>query len=158
MSEDTPRTHRLRNWAFLIGLTLFLLGLDQLTKWLVRQNLAVNEAWAPIPALARFFTITHVRNTGVAFGQLAGFGWVFMLVPVVVLVAVLIYYPRIPDKAWTLRVAAALILTGGLGNLIDRLRTAFLYAQDTGSLWAALPFVYVTVLLLPCRHRHCACH
>jgi signal peptidase II len=94
--------------------------------------------------LARFFTITHVRNTGVAFGQLAGFGWVFMLVPVVVLVAVLIYYPRIPDKAWTLRVAAALILTGGLGNLIDRLRTAFLYAQDTGSLWAALPFVYVT--------------
>jgi signal peptidase II len=128
----------------LIGLTLCLLGLDQLTKWLVRQNLAVNEAWAPIPALGRFFTITHVRNTGVAFGQLAGFGWIFMLVPLAVLVVVLIYYPRIPERAWSLRIAAALILTGGLGNLIDRLRTAFLYAQDTGSLWAALPYVYVT--------------
>jgi len=128
----------------LIGLTLLLIGLDQLTKWLVRQNLAVNEAWAPVPALAKIFTITHVRNTGVAFGQLPGLGWLFMLVPLGVLIAVLIYYPRIPDKAWSLRVAAALILTGGLGNLIDRVRTVFIYAQDTGSLGAALPFVSVT--------------
>ena len=67
-----------------------------------------------------------------------------MLVPVGVLIAVLFYYPRIPEKEWSLRVAAALILTGGLGNLIDRLRTAYIYAQDTGSLWSALPFVYVT--------------
>jgi len=121
-----------------------LLVLDQGSKWLVRGNLAVGEAWAPIPALAKVFTITHVRNTGVAFGQLPGTGWLFMLVNLAVLVGVLIYYPRIPAGQWQLRLAAPLILAGDLGNVIDRLRTAFLMAQTTGSVWRSLPLAYVT--------------
>ena len=135
---------RLRDWALLFGLTLFLLALDQVTKWLVRQNLAVGEMWAPIPALAKIFTVTHVQNTGVAFGQFPGLGWLFMLVNLAVFVGVLIFYPRIPDDQWPLRLAAPLILTGGLGNLIDRLRTATLVAPHTGSIWAALPLASVT--------------
>ena len=101
---SVPRTnrHNLRNWAILVGLTSFLLILDQVTKVLVRQNLAVGEAWAPIPALARIFTFTRVQNTGVAFGQMPGLGWLFMLVNLVVLVVVLVYYPRIPDGQWPL--------------------------------------------------------
>jgi len=128
----------------LAGLVALLLVLDQGSKWLVRQNLAVGEAWAPIPALAKVFTITHVRNTGVAFGQLPGAGWLFMLVNLAVLIGVLIYYPRIPAGQWQLRLAAALVLAGDLGNVIDRLRTAFMAAQSTGSVWTALPLAYVT--------------
>jgi signal peptidase II len=135
---------RLRDWALLFGLTLFLLALDQGTKWLVRQNLAVGEMWAPIPALAKIFTVTHVQNTGVAFGQFPGLGWLFMLVNLAVFVGVLIFYPRIPDEQWPLRLAAPLILTGGLGNLIDRLRTAALLAPHTGNIWTALPLASVT--------------
>jgi len=130
--------------VLLFSLTLFLLALDQATKYLVRQNLAVNEAWAPIPALSKIFTITHVRNTGVAFGQLPGLGWIFMLVNIGVLVAVLVYYPRIPAGNWLLRLAMPLVLAGDLGNVIDRLRTAFLHSQVTGSFWASLPYAYVT--------------
>jgi signal peptidase II len=139
-----PKTKQLQNWAFLVGATLFLLALDQTTKWLVRQNLAVGEAWAPIPALAKIFTFTHVQNTGVAFGQLAGLGWLFMLVNLAVLVGVIVYYPRIPQGQWPLRLAAALILAGDLGNVIDRLRTAFHIAQYSGNLWTALPQASVT--------------
>jgi signal peptidase II len=128
----------------LVGLTLFLITVDQVSKWLVRQNLAVGEAWAPIPALSKIFTFTHVRNTGVSFGQMPGWGWVFMLVNIVVLVAIVIYYPRIPPGQWQLRLASALIMAGALGNVIDRLRTTILAAQDTGSLWTALPKAYVT--------------
>jgi signal peptidase II len=138
------RFRRLKNWAVLFSLALFLLALDQVTKYIVRQNLAVGEAWAPIPALSKIFTITHVRNTGVAFGQLPGLGWIFMLVNIGVLVAVLVYYPRIPAGQWSLRLAMGLVLAGDLGNVIDRLRTAFLHAQTTGSLWASLPHAYVT--------------
>ena len=138
------RTRQLLNWLLLIGLTLALLVLDQGSKVLVRQNLAVGEAWAPIPALSKIFTITHVRNTGVAFGQLAGLGWLFMSVNCVVLIGIVIYYPRIPAGQWPMRVAAALIMAGDLGNVIDRLRTALIAAQDTGSLWSALPRAYVT--------------
>jgi signal peptidase II len=138
------RFYRLRNWLILVGLTLLLLVVDQGTKWLVRQNLAVNEAWAPIPALSKFFTITHVQNTGVAFGQLSGLGWLFMLVNLAVLVGVVVYYPRIPKGQWPLRLALILILVGDLGNVIDRLRTAFIIAQDTGNMWTALPNASVT--------------
>jgi signal peptidase II len=143
---SVPRTnrHNLRNWAILVGLTSLLLILDQVTKVLVRQNLAVGEAWAPIPALARIFTFTRVQNTGVAFGQMPGLGWLFMLVNLVVLIVVLVYYPRIPDGQWPLRLAAPLILAGDLGNVIDRLRTTAFAAQQTGSLWTALPLANVT--------------
>jgi signal peptidase II len=125
-------------------MTLFLLALDQVTKWLVRQNLAVGEMWAPIPALSKIFTITRVQNTGVSFGQMPGLGWLFMLVNLAVLVGVLVFYPRIPAGQWQLRIAAPLILTGSLGNLIDRLRTAAQMSQHTGSIWTALPLASVT--------------
>ena len=124
-----------------------ILAVDQCTKWLVRENLALYEAWAPIPALARVFTITHVQNTGVAFGQLAGVGWLFMAVNLAVLIGILVYYPRIPAGQWLPRLAAILILAGDLGNVIDRVRTILIVARETGSLWTALPFASVTDFL-----------
>jgi signal peptidase II len=123
---------------------MFLLALDQVTKWLVRQNLAFGEAWAPIPALSKLFTVTHVQNTGVSFGQLPGLGWLFMLVNLAVVVGILVFYQRIFAIQWRLRLAAALILAGGMGNLFDRLRTAFLLSQGTGTIWDALPRAHVT--------------
>ena len=144
MPGETLRSHRLRDWAVLAGIVVVALALDQGTKWLVRQNLAVGEAWAPIPALSKVFTFTHVQNTGVSFGQMPGLGWVFMIVNLVVLVGILFYYPRIPAGQWPLRLAAGLILAGDLGNVIDRLRTASLMSEVTGSIWRALPRAYVT--------------
>jgi signal peptidase II len=73
-----------------------------------------------------------------------GLGWVFMIVNLVVLVGILFYYPRIPAGQWPLRLAAGLILAGDLGNVIDRLRTASLMSEVTGSIWRALPRAYVT--------------
>jgi len=131
-------------WIALIGPAALLLALDQGTKWLVRQNLAVGEMWAPFPALSGIFTITHVQNTGVSFGQLRGLGWLFMLVNLFVLVGIFVYYPRIKAGQWKLRLAAVLVLAGALGNWIDRLRTAVLGAGQTGSLWTALPHASVT--------------
>lgn len=138
---------RLLDWAVLIGLASLLVYLDQMTKALVRQNLAVGQMWAPIPALSRVFTITHVQNTGVAFGQMTGLGWLFLAVNVAVAIGVVVYYPRIPAGQWSLRLAAALILAGDLGNVIDRLRTMFHLVRETGSLWQALPRAYVTDFL-----------
>jgi len=135
---------RLRDWALLFGPALALIALDQVTKVLVRNNLAVGEAWAPIPALSRFFTITHVQNTGVAFGQFPGLGWLFMLVNLAVLVGIIVYYPRIPREQRAMRVAAPLVMAGDLGNVIDRLRTTLLQSEQAGGFFAALPHASVT--------------
>lgn len=123
---------------------VLLLALDQISKVLVRQNLAVGEAWAPIPALSKIFTVTHVQNTGVAFGQMPGLGWLFMLVNVAVLIGILVYYPRLPAGHGLVRLAFSFILVGDLGNVIDRLRTAFLAIGPGVSLWNALPRASVT--------------
>jgi signal peptidase II len=128
----------------LVGLVLLFVALDRLTKWLVVSNLAINQTWAPIPALAGVFTITHVQNTGIAFGQFHGLGWIFMLVNVIVLFGVCFYYPRIPAGHWPLRLAAALVLAGDLGNIIDRIRTISRAVDQVGSVWAALSRAYVT--------------
>jgi signal peptidase II len=117
---------------------------DQFTKWLVVQNLAVGESWAPIPALAKIFTITHVQNTGVAFGQFPGLGWLFMLVNFGVVIGIFVFYPRIPEGHWLLRLATALVMAGALGNVITRLRSAYEISAVTGSLWTAMPLAYVT--------------
>ncbi|MGQ9598978.1 MAG: signal peptidase II [Anaerolineae bacterium] len=142
-----PKAYRLLELAVLIGLTGILVYLDQMTKALVRQNLAVGQMWAPIPALSRVFTFTHVQNTGVAFGQMTGLGWLFLAVNLAVLIGILVYYPRIPAGQWSLRLAAALILAGDLGNVLDRLRTMIRFVQDSGSVWQALPRAYVTDFL-----------
>ena len=128
----------------LFGPALVLLALDQVTKVLVRNNLAVGESWAPIPALSRFFTITHVQNTGVAFGQFPGLGWLFMLVNLAVLVGIIVYYPRIPKGQWAMKLALALVMAGDLGNVIDRLRTTLLLSDTVGGFFAALPHASVT--------------
>ena len=136
---------RIQNWAVLLVPAALLIALDQITKIVVRQNLAVGEMWAPIPALSKIFTITHVQNTGVAFGQMPGLGWLFMLVNLAVFIGILVYYPRLPEGHLIVRLALALVLTGDLGNVIDRLRTTFLYVANAGgSLWDALPHAYVT--------------
>jgi signal peptidase II len=102
---------RLRDWALLFAPALLLLALDQISKILVRQNLAVGEAWAPIPALSKIFTVTHVQNTGVAFGQMPGLGWLFMLVNLAVLIGILVYYPRLPTGYGLVRLAFAFVLS-----------------------------------------------
>jgi signal peptidase II len=142
--STVPGRARPRHWFQLVCLVVALLALDRLTKELVVRNLAVNESWAPIPSLAKVFTITHVQNTGIAFGQLYGLGWVFMVVNLVVLVGVVAYYTQIPEQMWSLRLASALILAGDLGNMIDRVRAAARFVATGSTIWIALSKASVT--------------
>ncbi len=80
-----------------------------------------DETVRPIPALAPFFQITHSQNTGAAFGFLPQAGDLFLLIAVVVVLAMLYYYPRITGSAWINRIAVGLVVAGALGNAIDRL-------------------------------------
>lgn len=104
------------------GIALAIFVLDQVTKYLVLRNLEVNEAWNPIPALRPFVTITHVTNTGAAFGILPDKGTFFILVAVLVIVGILVYYRYLPADRLLVRASLGLQLGGALGNLLDRLR------------------------------------
>lgn len=98
--------------------------LDQVTKILVLRHLPLHDSVAVIPG---FFSLTHVRNPGGAFGFLAQNDsplrhWLFLLAAVFALGMILYLYHQTPRSRPFFGFALALIFGGAIGNLIDRLR------------------------------------
>ena len=110
-----------RKWLFLLAVIALVLGIDQGTKWLVITHLAINQSFRPIPALYPFFEITRIGNSGSAFGFLPQAGDVFLIIALLVVAAILVYYPRVPEDARLTRFAMGLVVGGALGNAVDRL-------------------------------------
>jgi len=110
-----------RDYLGLLGLAGLVVGLDQWTKYLVRTRLAVADTWSPWEWLAPYARVVHWSNTGAAFGFFQSGGMVFTVVAIVVSIAIIYYFPRIPSGHLPLRLALGLQLGGALGNLIDRL-------------------------------------
>ncbi len=127
MQTDIPPTptHTLRSRAIslivllLIGATIFTL--DRITKLLVLQNLAEYESWAPIPALARLVRITHITNSGAAFGLFEKSGNIFMVVAILVALAIVYYVSTYPSLPGLVQFSLGLQLGGALGNMWDRI-------------------------------------
>lgn len=106
-----------------VGIVGGILFLDQLTKTLIAQSLEIGQR---IPVIASFFDLTHMRNPGAAFSFLAhapeSFRQPFFLIATgVAITALLFFILYAKDERLLLVVAAASILGGAIGNLIDRL-------------------------------------
>lgn len=101
--------------------SLGVLALDQWSKWMVEIHLLHHTSSPVIPGL---LNVTHVRNTGVAFGLFASTGagsaGTLALLGILALAAVGLYFWHAPSRDRTLLVALALVVGGALGNLIDR--------------------------------------
>jgi signal peptidase II len=112
----------LRRWLLLLVIAGGVLFVDQLTKRIVIDTMQLRESRQPIPALYPFFQITRSENTGAAFGILPEVGDIFLIIAVVIVTALIVFYPRLPENATVVRVAVALICGGALGNALDRLQ------------------------------------
>ena len=98
------------------GVTLAIYLFDQITKLLVVTNLRLYES-IPDSGLLR---LTHVTNTGSAFGLLRGQTEFLILVSIIGVLGVLFYYRANGRQSALLRYSLALLLGGALGNLTDR--------------------------------------
>lgn len=117
-SQSAPLSER--GLLFLVmGLVLIL---DQASKYLIESRLPLNHSWEPFPAIAAIFRITHVSNTGAAFGLFSAGSNVFMIVAVIVSIAIILYNRQLPANHYWYRIALGLQLGGALGNFIDRVR------------------------------------
>jgi signal peptidase II len=109
------------DYAFLLGIAGFIVVIDQWSKYLVRTQIPFAGSWSPFVWLEPYVRIVHWQNTGAAFGMLQGFGLIFAILAVVVSIAILYYFPRVPRNEWAMRLAMAMQLGGAVGNLIDRI-------------------------------------
>jgi len=105
-----------------LWVALAIVVLDQATKALIKAKLPLHESVTVIPG---FFDLTHVRNTGAAFGMLDNTDFPYkpalmVVVALIALGAVASYALTLPATQRVARLGLALILGGAVGNLIDR--------------------------------------
>ncbi len=103
---------------------LVLLGLDQLTKYLIVLNLELYEVRPLIPGL---FNLVHVTNKGAAFSMFASVDsplrhYFFVAVNSAAFIGLTIAAWKMGAQHLLYRLSFAMIAAGAVGNLIDRLR------------------------------------
>jgi signal peptidase II len=113
------------SFAALLGVAVLVLILDQLTKVWVTVALPEGGWWSPLPGLWRVLRVTHITNSGAAFGIFPNQGNFFILIAVVVVLAIVLYYRHLPAGGWLVRLSLGLQLGGAIGNLLDRLRYGY---------------------------------
>ncbi|MBS3741801.1 MAG: signal peptidase II [Candidatus Cloacimonetes bacterium] len=99
---------------------IFFLTLDQISKILIRSHYTIGESKKIIGS---FFKFTRVENPGAVFGITVGranFNYYFFLL-LTILAVFLIIYMFISTKNMLARFAFTLVLSGAIGNLIDRI-------------------------------------
>ncbi|MDP2046901.1 MAG: signal peptidase II, partial [Deltaproteobacteria bacterium] len=113
-----------RKLAIFMAILATGLPLDQVTKVLVQLKLPLGSQVSLIPGL---LNLVHIHNKGAAFGLFSGwsaaYAWLFFVATTGLVLGVLGYLLwRLPDEHWPAALGYSLIMTGALGNLIDRVR------------------------------------
>lgn len=106
-------------------LTIGIVLLDQITKYLVTLRFQLSESLVLVPG---FFSLTYVRNIGAAWGMLGGWNGVLVALSAVVLVLLILFRRSFLTDSLIHRLSLGLMLGGIAGNLFDRIR--FQYVVD----------------------------
>lgn len=115
-------------------LGILLVAADQFIKFAVRSRMSVGET---LPLIDGFFHLTYVQNRGAAFGMFQQ-GTLFFAAVTILFIGGMAYftlkYPNI-SRIW--RLALTMIVSGAVGNLIDRLYLGYVVDMfDFRGIWA----------------------
>jgi signal peptidase II len=101
---------------------LLLILLDQAVKGYVVKEIPLGGMRRFIPKVV---SLTYLKNSGAAFSMLENQQWFFTIITLIAMGAAFVYlYRHIKGSIWLL-LGLALIISGGIGNFIDRLRQGF---------------------------------
>ncbi len=105
-------------YSLYVGVILLGIIADQLTKLLAVKFLKTIDT---LPIWQGVLHLTYVENPGAAFGMLANHRWIFITLSTVAICALTAYLflGNVPTKLYSS--AICLIVSGGIGNMIDRL-------------------------------------
>ncbi|MGN0501307.1 MAG: signal peptidase II [Ruminococcus sp.] len=102
--------------SLIVGAVLVII--DQIIKYFVSAYL---QPVGSVSVIDNLFSLTYVENKGVAFGMFSDMRWVFVALTSVLLAVIIFYMFKKRPKGKFFYICAALIIGGGIGNLIDRI-------------------------------------
>ena len=113
-----------RRWIAFAGLAAAVVIADQLTKSWVHATLVPGQP--PMEVIGDLVRFVYGQNRGGIFGLFGDSATLLGLASAVVIVLIVVYQVREGMRShWTLSVALGLLLGGALGNLVDRVRFAY---------------------------------
>ena len=135
-------------WAGLLAVAVAAVVADQVTKRAIEHRLALEETHRVLP----FLTITHVRNSGIAFGIFPGRLGLVSLLTAIAVVWMLVHFARSGSRHVLFPVALGLLVGGSVSNLADRVRdghvTDFIHISHWPTFNLADSFIVTGVALL----------
>lgn len=111
---------------FLIILGVILVSADQLIKiWVVNNLMPVKVMDFIRFGDVEILGLRYCENTGAAFSSLSGKKWFLIVLVSVMLVGLLVFTVRYEKKRPFFLVSSVMVMSGGVGNLIDRVRLGY---------------------------------
>lgn len=101
-----------------------LTAIDQLTKFIITGKFVLFESR---PVIKDVFSITYIQNRGLAWGMFQGGRVIFLIITVFVLFFCFYLYSNICGikKYFPLRIGLVVLLSGAIGNMIDRIKLGY---------------------------------
>ena len=118
-----------KQWLIPLSVGIITLGLDILTKYLVEakfycrccDNAITTNLSQSAEFLGGFLRIHLVHNKGGVFGIAQGYTNIFLIVSIIVLILMIIFWIYEKNKSMVFNVTMSLIISGAIGNIIDRI-------------------------------------
>jgi len=112
----------MKPWSLFSTIAIIGIIIDQGTKIAIDRNMQLFDS---IPIIGNFFHITYVRNRGAAFSFLSDASWrlpFFIIISIIAALVILVAFRRLRDDQRLAHISLAMIFSGAIGNLIDRVR------------------------------------
>ena len=109
-------------YLFLFVNSSALIVIDQYTKFMITLHIPLNYS---VNVVAGFFNLTHIRNSGVAFGIFSEQNselkpYLLIFVSIIAIIAILVIFHQTEREKKLVPTGLVLVFSGAIGNLIDR--------------------------------------
>jgi len=135
-------------WLGLVAIATAALAADQLTKRIVTQHVALDDAVRVVGP----FSIHHVQNSGIAFGLFSSATPIVTVLTGIAVAWMLVFFARSGARHPILPVALGLVIGGSTSNLVDRVRLGYVTDFLDFRWWPAFnladSFIVAGVLIL----------
>jgi signal peptidase II len=124
--KKTPKDYIIYSAILLVGIFL-----DQLTKYLTAKFMTLGQR---ITLIGGFLRLTYTTNDGMAFGTMDGADqrWVFMTISTLMIIGFGLYLYLGHADNMLYGISMSMVVSGGIGNMIDRLGFGFYVNPQTG--------------------------